>query len=158
MPDSIRQRRVKDIMSRDVVTLSPDDTIHDALELMVSNRVSALPVVDKRRHCIGIISTTDLVDFTRDVDDDLHQVNELDPSSRRWLVDKLLHTVGKEPVGSYVTEDVTTVGLEASLSKAAREMVRNRVHHLPVIDHQGHLAGIISTMDLLVEFADAEDL
>ena len=72
--------------------------------------------------------------FARDVDDDLHQLNDLDPSSRRWLVEKLRHTVGKDPVGSYVTEDVTTVGLEASLSKAAREMVRNRVHHLPVVD------------------------
>jgi CBS domain-containing protein len=157
MPERSRQRRVKDIMSRDVVTLTPTDTIHDALELMVSNRVSALPVVDKRQHCVGIISTTDLVDFTRDVDDELHHIDELDPSARRWLVDRLLHTVGKEPVGSYVTPDVTTVGLEATLSKAAREMVRNRVHHLPVVDHKGHLAGILSTMDLLVEFADAEE-
>ena len=156
MAESIYQRRVKDIMSRDVVTLNPDDTIHDALELLVTNRVSALPVVDKRRHCIGILSTTDLVDFTRDVDDDLHQVDELDPSSRRWLVEKLLHTVGQEPVGSYMTEDVATVSLESSLSRAAHEMVRNRVHHLPIVDHQEHLVGIVSTMDILAEFADGE--
>ena len=141
-------------MSRDVVTLVANDKIHDALELLVANRVSALPVVDNRKHCVGILSTTDLVDFTRDVDEDLHHVDELDPSSRRWLVDKLLRSVGEEPVGSYMTEDVATVSLESSLEKAAHEMVRNRVHHLPVVDHEGHLAGIISTMDVLAEFAD----
>jgi CBS domain-containing protein len=157
MPKNGDRMRVKDIMSRDVVTLSESDKIHDALELLVSNRVSALPVVDKRNHCIGILSTTDLVDFTRDVDDDLHRVDEFDPSSRRWLVDKLLRTVGHEPVGSYMTEDVATVSLESSLAKAAHEMVRNRVHHLPVVDHNGHLAGIISTMDILAEFADVEE-
>lgn len=146
--------RVKDIMSRDVVTLSADDKIHDALELLVSNRVSALPVVDKKKHCIGILSTTDLVDFTRDVDEDLHYMDELDPSSRPWLVDKLLKSVGQELVGSYMSDDVATISLESSLVKAAREMVRNRVHHLPVLDHEGHIAGIISTMDILGEYAD----
>ena len=76
--------RVKDVMSRDVVTLRPEDKIHDALEMLVENRVSALPVVDKRKNCVGIISTTVLVDFTKDVDEDIQHVDVLDPSSRRW--------------------------------------------------------------------------
>ena len=152
-----QKRLVKHLMTPDVVTLSPDDSIHDALELLVSNRVSALPVVDKRRNCVGILSTTDLVDFTRDVDEELHYVDELDASSRGWLVSKLLHVLGDETVGSYMSDDVATVGLESPLSKAAQIMVRNRVHHLPVVDHHGHLAGILSTMDILVEFADSED-
>ncbi len=156
MVENSQPRRVKDIMSRDVVTLDVSDKIHDALDLLVSNRVSALPVVDKRKHCVGILSTTDLIDFTRDVDDDLRQIDELDPSSRRWLVDKLLKSVGNEMVGTYMTEDVATVSLESTLAKAAHEMVRNRVHHLPVVDHQGQIAGIISTMDILAEFADRE--
>ncbi len=63
MAHSIQQRRVKDIMSRDVVTLDPEDKITEALELLVANRVSALPVVDKRKKCIGILSTSDLIDL-----------------------------------------------------------------------------------------------
>lgn len=153
MAKDIYDFRVKDIMSRDVVTLDASDTIHDALEMLVANRVSALPVVDKRMHCVGIISTTDLVDFTSDIEDDLHQIDELDPSTRRWLVDKLVRTLGDESVGTYMTEDVATVKLETSLTDAAREMVRNRVHHLPVTDSQERLVGILSTMDILSEFA-----
>ena len=158
MADKSRHRRVKDIMSRDVVTLDPADTIHDALEMLVANRISALPIVDKRKHCVGILSTTDLVDFTHDFDDELHQVDELDPTSRRWLVDKLLDAIGKEPVGSYMSKDVAIVSREATLATAAREMVRNRVHHLPVVDHHDHLVGIISTMDILADIADEEVL
>lgn len=146
--------KVKDVMSRDVVTLSINDKIHDALELIVSNRVSALPVVDKRRNCVGIISTTDLVDFTKDVDEDIQHFDEFDASSRKWLVQKLLRAIGEEHVGSYMTGDVATISLEAPLAKAAHEMVRNRVHHLPVVDHAGRLTGIISTMDVLAEYAD----
>ena len=151
MAQSIQQRRVKDVMSRDVVTLDTEDKITDALELLVANRVSALPVVDKRKKCIGILSTSDLIDITRDIEDD-----DLDASSRRWLVDKLLRSVGQDTVGSYMTEAVATVSVESSLFAAAQEMVRNRVHRLPAIDHHGQLAGIISTMDILTSFAESE--
>ena len=53
-----------------------------------------------------------------------------------------------------MSESVTTVGLETRIGKAARAMLRNRVHHLPVIDHDDRLIGIVSTMDILGEFAD----
>ena len=155
MSDTIFNRRVKDVMSRDVVSVHSGDSIHEALNLMVENRVSALPVVDGRNHCIGIISTTDLVDLTRDVDDDVNQMEELDPSSRRWLIDKLVNTMGTEKLDSYMTENVATVSSETLLARAAREMLRNRVHHLPVVDSQERLIGIISTMDILAVFAAA---
>ncbi|MGB7344182.1 MAG: CBS domain-containing protein [Pirellulaceae bacterium] len=152
---SIYDRRIKEIMSRDVVTLSASDTIHEALTLMGENRVSALPVVDSRNHCVGILSTSDLVDMTRDVDDDLYHLDLVDPTSRRFLLDKLMHSMGNESVQSFMSETVATIGVETTLAKATREMLRNRVHHLPVVDQDNHLVGIVSTMDVLGEFADA---
>ena len=154
MADSLATLRVRDIMSREIVSINADDTVHEALELLIQNRVSALPVVDKRSHCVGILSTTDLIDITRDVDRDVHDFDELDPASRRWLIDKLIHTVGTEPISSYMTENVTSIYVEGSFTEAAREMLRNRVHHLPVIDTREHLVGIISTMDLLAACVD----
>ena len=154
-PENIYKRRIKDIMSRDVVALSAADTIHDALGLMGENRVSALPVVDHQNHCVGILSTSDLVDMTRDVDDDIYHLDFVDPASRRFLLDKLAHSMGSETVQSYMSETVTTVDPETTIAKATREMLRNRVHHLPVVDAGDHLIGIVSTMDILAEFADA---
>lgn len=152
---SIYERRINQIMSRDVVTLSVGDTIHEALILMGENRVSALPVVDSHNHCVGILSTSDLVDMTRDVDDDLYHLDLVDPTSRRFLLDKLMHSMGNESVQSFMSETVTTIDAETTLAKATQEMLRNRVHHLPVVDAHDHLIGIVSTMDVLGEFADA---
>ena len=150
----IYERRVRELMSRDVVALNASDTIHDALTLMGENRVSALPVVDKKNRCVGILSTSDLVDMTRDVDDDLHHLDLVDPSSRRFLLEKLAHSLGAESVQSFMSESVATVHAETTLAQATKELLRNRVHHLPVVDAHEHLIGIISTMDVLSEFAD----
>lgn len=152
---NIFEHRVKDIMSRDVVTLSAADTVHEALSLMGENRVSALPVVNSHNVCVGILSTSDLVDMTRDVDDDLYHLDMVDPTSRRFLLDKLAHSMGSETVQSFMSEGVATIDLESTIGKAAREMLRNRVHHLPVVDSHERILGIVSTMDILAEFADA---
>lgn len=53
-----------------------------------------------------------------------------------------------------MTTDVISVGPEELLVSAAREMVRSKVHHLPVIDGNKRLVGIISTMDILSAFAE----
>ncbi len=151
----IYERRVKEIMSRDVVTIRAGDTVHEALTLMGENRVSALPVVDSHDHCVGILSTSDLVDMTRDVDDDLYKLDLVDSTSRRFLLDKLTHSMGSESVQSYMSESVTTIDPEATIGKATRELLRNRIHHLPVIDANNHLIGIVSTMDILGELADS---
>jgi len=156
MVNKVQQRRVKDVMSRDIVSLPAEATIHEALAMMTENRVSALPIVDRRNHCVGIFTTTDLLDLTRDVDDDVHQLDVVDPVSRRWLVDKLVQSLGNETVASYMSEDVSTVSSETTLAIAARDMLRSQVHHLPVVDDKDRLVGIISTTDLLAEFADGD--
>ncbi len=154
MSNNVYQKRIKDVMSRDVVTIDAADTIHEALTLMGENRVSAIPVVDRADNCVGILSTSDLVDMTRDLDDDLYSLDLVDPTSRRFLLDKLAHSMGAEPVQSFMSEAVTTVDAETTLATATREMLRNRIHHLPVVDSNGHLIGIVSTMDVLEAFAN----
>ena len=152
--ENIYLRRVRDIMSHDVVSLYASDTIHEALTLMGENRVSVLPVIDKQEHCVGILSTSDLVDMARDVDDDVYQLDFVDLSTRRFLLEKLAHSMGSETVQSFMSEAVATVLADADIAKATREMLRNRIHHLPVVDTHDRLIGIISTMDILSEFAD----
>ena len=57
-PKSASMRHVKDVMSTHVVSLHSGATVHEALQTMVENRVSALPIVDQDDHCVGIITTT----------------------------------------------------------------------------------------------------
>lgn len=153
-PD-IYHRRVKDIMSHDVVTIGAGDTIQEALMVMGENRVSALPVVDNRDRCVGILSTADLVDMTRDLDDDLSQLDTADTGSLRFLLNRLSQSLSGESVQTFMSESVMTVDTETTIARATREMLRNRIHHLPVVNNQARLVGIVSSIDILAEFADA---
>ena len=149
------QRRVKDVVSREIVCVNATETVHDALALMVENRIAALPVIDKQGGCQGILSATDVVEMTLELDDDLRDYGRTDADSHQWIVEKLAeHDMDRRKVHEVMTSSVATVGLEAPLAVAAREMLRHRVHRLPVVDDQEKLIGIISTMDILTAFAD----
>lgn len=155
MSKSVYEKRVKEILTKETVTLNANDTIHEALMLMGENRVSTLPVVDQRNRCVGILSTVDLVDMTRETEEDVRELNYVDLISKRFLIEKLANSLGTESVQTFMSESVMTIGLEALIVEAAQKMLRNRVHHLPVVDNDDRLLGIISTMDILGEFADA---
>ncbi len=149
MTTTTNQPRVKDVMSKDVVAVSPADTLHEALELIVDNRVSALPVVDGRDRCVGMLSTSDLIDLTHELDDETHHLGRSDESGRPWLFERLTEAFGSERVSEQMTESVATIGPEVPLSEAAGMMLRNRVHHLPVVDDKERLLGILSTTDIV---------
>ena len=52
--------RVNDIMSKDVLTIHPEQTIKDAATLMYTNKIGALPVVDNDNNLVGIITESDV--------------------------------------------------------------------------------------------------
>ena len=156
MSDRIYSKRVQDVMSSDLVSIEAGASVHEALQLMVENRVSVLPVVDKRGHCIGVFSSTDMVAVTRDLDDELANFNLADESSGRWLLGQLADSLGTEKIDGMMSENVTTIGPDALLTQAASQMVRDQVHRLPVVDDSECLIGILSTMDILAEFAESE--
>ncbi|MEK6233204.1 MAG: CBS domain-containing protein, partial [Planctomycetales bacterium] len=103
MSEELFLRRVKDVMSREVVTLHSQDTVHEALELMVENRVSALPVVNARKQIAGILSTSDLIDLTSEVDEDLNYLDEVENENRHWIVERLAHSLGDRKVSEVMT-------------------------------------------------------
>lgn len=154
--NSVPQTAVKDLMSSHVVSLHSGATVHEALEQMVENRVSALPIVDQTNRCVGIVTATDLVELTYDIDDDLMHTEPLNPASRSRLVEKLSGAVGREPIASYASESVVAILDSTSLQSAAKTMVREQVHHLPVVNDKDELVGIFSTMDVVAVVADQD--
>jgi len=152
------RRRVKNAMSRVVITADVDDTVRDALTLMEENRISALPVVDRQRRCVGILTATDLIELTRELDDELTDLTHVSDVSRQWLLEALAkHELGQQKLGDRMTAAVEGIGAEATLHAAASEMLRDRIHHLPVLDDQKRLLGILSTMDVRNAFVEGGD-
>ncbi len=158
MVKTFSQIRVKDVMSKHVVSVNPDDSLHEALDLICENRVSALPVVDAHGHCIGMLSTSDLINLTHELDDELQNLGRASGTKPQWLIEQLTQALGSERVSEQMTENAATIHQEVPVCEAAATMVRNRVHRLPVTDDHNKLLGIISTMDIMSAVANAADM
>ena len=155
MPSKSSSLKVADIVVRDLVTVSPDDSLEEALALLVENRVSALPVVTGNRRCVGVLSGTDLLNLTRELDEEIGAQLLVGESGRRSFIEQLAQDgLGTRLVKEVMTSDVVSVGRSTPVAQAAGVMVASRVHRLIVVDSHDKLVGIVSTMDLLAAFAE----
>ncbi len=132
---------VKHRMSSPVMTIGPDLSVMDALELMKEKDVRRLPVVDERGRLLGIVSEKDLL--------------KASPSQATTLsifeVSYLLHRL---TVAKVMTKDVVTVSEDTPLEEAARIMAERHLGGLPVL-REGKVVGIITETDLLLGFSEA---
>ncbi len=140
--------RVSDIMTRQVITISPDATVGQAAQTMLERNVSCLPVVDAGGRLIGILTHTDF---------GLHPqylplAGRLYTLLGRWASPKTLEEVAQGlrsvPVREVMQNPVVTAREDMTLADAAERMLRHRVHRLPVV-RDGHVVGIVSRHDLL---------
>jgi CBS domain-containing protein len=130
--------------------------VSEALQLMVENRVAALPVVDGHERCVGVISSTDLLQKAHDLGGELEALNTSEGLDHEMLIEKLEHTgFSEEVVQEVMTPTPVAVDPEISLVAAAALMLRNRIHHLAVTDKQRKLRGILSSMDILRALAES---
>ncbi|NOX54320.1 MAG: CBS domain-containing protein [Planctomycetes bacterium] len=156
MASDVSARSVRDVMNADVVSIRPHDAVHDALHLLLNKALSALPVVNHQGRCIGILSVTDLIAMTHELVEELSDPGRIQEVLMEWL-DKNIKEVhsDRRKVATLMTEQVVSIRPDASVLDAAQIMLQNRVHHLPVVDDDGKLVGILSTMDLMRAFLDA---
>jgi CBS domain-containing protein len=134
--------RVDDVMTREVVSVDEETPYRDLVDLLISRRVSAVPVVDRHDRVTGLVSEADL----------LHKVEAAGPPSPRifdtWRRGDRAKARGRT-ARDVMTSPVVTAEASLSLAAAARRMQREHVKRLPVVDHQGHLIGIVTRSDLL---------
>ena len=117
--------------------------LQGAGRLLVSRRVSAVPVVDGGRHVLGVVSEADLL--RKQERPTGPAVRLLSVRRRRQDQAKAQATVAAE----LMSRPAITIGPRATLAQAARRLHAVGVKRLPVIDASGQLAGIVSRTDLL---------
>jgi predicted transcriptional regulator len=95
--------------------------------------------------------------MTKELSDELNALSESGGLDHAVLVQKLEHTdLLTEQVHELMSTDVVSVRIDSTLQQAARQMLRNHVHRLVVLDDQRQIVGVVSTMDLLAAFADEQ--
>jgi acetoin utilization protein AcuB len=130
-------RTVKEAMTRDVYTISPDDSILSASQLMQRRSIRHVPVVDNGL-LVGIITDRDIKRAAPSLLSGSDQ-NDYEDVMRTTLVSRIM------------TREPLTLGRDAKIRTAVRLMVENKVGALPVMDGR-RVIGIITGYDLLKEF------
>jgi CBS domain-containing protein len=129
--------RVKDLMSRQVVTIGESDSCLDAVARMHQARIRHLPVVNDQGLLVGVVTDRDLRHylFSAPVFKDLGLI----------AVDVLLKAV---PVAEIMSAPVITAAPEDELVDAAQFMLEEKVGSLPVVERD-RVVGIITETDML---------
>lgn len=119
--------QVKNAMHREVVSIHPEASVEEAIEMLLEHNISGAPVLDKAGQLCGIITQFQLLEVM------------YDPEIRN----------GK--VRDFMTRNVLTIDDEALLGTAVNLFVMHRIRRLPVL-RNGRVVGVISRSDLLRYF------
>jgi CBS domain-containing protein len=129
---------VSAVMHRNVVAVGPQTSFHEIARILVSRRISAVPVVDADRHVLGVISADDLLS-TR-------------PSPFRYS-QRASRVAPGRAAGRTAAELMSAPALaihpETTIGRAADLMQARHVKRLPVVDEERRLLGIVARSDLL---------
>ena len=148
----------EDIMSREVVTVSVEDTLRDVMRILVENHVSGAPVVDPDGRCIGLVSASDILSFEEDHSETIGDANEdvaqfFDQETQRWENVRLsafaLEELADISVESVMSTEPICVELQTPITDVAKIMVERRIHRVMVVDAHGNLRGIVTAMDFV---------
>ena len=144
--------RVKDIMTRQVVTLSPEESIEEAAKKLRDNRISGAPVVEGGR-IAGIVSEADLMKlFESEMSISLVLPSPLEiielPVKMHRQLREAARRLSVRKVKDIMTREVITIDEDASVEEAARKMARHRINRLPVL-REGKLVGIVTRGDVI---------
>ncbi|RBY80800.1 HPP family protein [Blastococcus sp. TF02A-26] len=129
--------QVRDVMTREVVTVGPDTSAKYAGELLAEHGFAALPVLDEDAQLIGIVAEADVLRDRLPRDPRLHLRRDGEQEHALPLL-----------VRGVMTEDVRCVESGADVSDVAKLFVDERLRSVPVVDGQ-RLVGIVSRRDLL---------
>jgi CBS domain-containing protein len=140
----------KDIMTKDVITVGPNEKVEKAAKILLENKISGIPVVDEDNHVLGVITEKDL----------MIKASELKVPFYLTLFDSIIflenpirfnNDIKKytaSDVKEAMTDKVYTVEEDTPVTEVVAIMQKRRVNRVPVLRH-GKLIGIISRNDIL---------
>ena len=124
---------VRDYMTRDVITLSPDAEILQALLMLAEHDIAGAPVLDTTGRLAGILTEKDCI---------------------RSALEATYHSAYGGQVRDYMSTSVASVSPDDGLVQAAERFLELPYHRYPVIE-EGVLVGIISRRDVIKALASA---
>jgi CBS domain-containing protein len=149
-----------EIMDSDVPAVSPDDDARTAIDLLSKTDLGAIPVVDSDNKVVGIVSESDLILGEEESELHLpHYVNIMGGTiflqSMKGFEERLEKAFATK-VSELMTPDPVVVHTYENADRVAKKIADSHHNHLPVVDEDGHLAGMVTRADALAAIVDDE--
>ena len=146
--------RASDLMTRTVLTIPPELGVNRLTEVLLENNISGVPVVDDEGRPVGIVTKTDLLRMAMDKGESVREDGALQIRLRHGITMEVgpgfhLDMLETSTVGEIMTPTTITVGIDATVSEAAALMTEEGLHRVVVVDGEGRVAGLLSSMDVL---------
>ncbi len=140
----------KDIMTKEVITVTPDASVEDLASILVKHQISGVPVVDSSGALYGIVTENDLISRNKrlhipTVVSFLGGAIYLERSSK---FEEEVKRLAATRVGDICSRTVVTISEETTLVEIATIMAEKKMHLLPVI-RNGKIAGIVGKRDVV---------
>jgi CBS domain-containing protein len=143
-------KQVKDIMTKDVITLIPDTEVSQAARILLENHINGAPVVDEQGEILGILCQSDLITAQKrfPLPSIFTLLDGLIPLRSQSDLEKELSKMAAVTVEKAMTTKVVSVSPNATVEDAATLMVEKKFHTLPVVEGK-KLVGILGKEDIL---------
>ncbi|HOX54659.1 MAG: CBS domain-containing protein [Candidatus Omnitrophica bacterium] len=143
--------KVKEIMSKQVKSLSPDMSAREAFDVLSEMEISGLPVIDKEGKLVGMFTEKDVLShilpsYIQKVGKFIYEQN---PKSTKKKIEGLSDIT----VSKLMRKEVVVVDEDTTLCEVARTMLTQQARRVPVVDKQGHVIGIVARCDILKAMA-----
>jgi CBS domain-containing membrane protein len=137
--------KCSDVMSRDVLSVEFGTALDEAWQILHSHRLTALPVVTKGRHVIGIVTKADFINHAQP---DKHSTLK---SAMAKLLQPIKHTHSAKPetVGQIMNRDVRTAFQDQPVVELVPLMSDAGLHSIPVLDDDRRLVGMLTQSDMI---------
>jgi CBS domain-containing protein len=147
-----------EIMDADVPSVTPEEDARAAIDLLSKTELGAVPVVDAERKVVGIVSESDLI--LADEESDLHLPHYLNIMGGIVFIgsmkgfEKRLEKAFATKVSELMTADPIVAHTYEAADRVAKKIADHHHNHLPVVDEDGRLAGMVTRADALAAVVD----
>jgi len=154
--------KVKEVMSKPVITVTPETLVKEAALLLGEKDISGVPVIDAGK-IVGVFSEADILRSIKTTKKDLRliypSVSSLGIAFQEEVTQREIleayDEIGHRPVKEVMSKDVVTIESDTPLNEAIVKMVRKGINRLPVVDKH-ELVGMVTRGDVIRGLAKEE--
>ena len=142
--------QVRDFMIYKVYTATPSTTVKELIDILESNRIGGVPVVDDKDHLVGMVSDGDIVRFLSPQEEKIYLAYYMTYLEEGQKIEDVLREKMNTPIAEImVKKNIKTLAPDDDFESALRLIAKHHFKKLPVVNGAGRVIGVVSRGDMI---------